>query len=165
MELSDKLKGLLGDFLQALSTLNVEFLVVGGVAVNHHGYSRSSNDIDLWYYPVITNFEKILKALEKAGHDTTDLKQLVFDPKKTYLRIPLGYFQIELLPGIHEGMTPAQSKKEFKACMAKCDTNQVGKTKFPVIGYDDLIRFKKISARPKDLLDVNELERLRKSTK
>ena len=61
-------------------------------------------------------------------------------------------------------MTPAVSKKEFKACLAISESNKIGKAKFQVIGYDDLIRFKKISARPKDLLDVAELERLRRNS-
>lgn len=162
MQLSGKLESLLENFLLALLSNKVEFLVIGGVAVNHYGYSRTSNDIDLWYNPTLTNYERIIIALKQSGQDVSGLNQLVFDPKKTYLRLPLDYFKIEMLPLIHSNMTPVESKGEFKLCLSRSEANHVGKAEFRVIGYDDLIRFKKISGRPKDLLDVLELERLTK---
>lgn len=42
---------LLPDFLDLLRLLNeerVEYLVIGGMAVNYHGYHRSTGDLDLW---------------------------------------------------------------------------------------------------------------------
>jgi hypothetical protein len=67
----------------------VDFIVVGGAAVNHYGYNRPSGigsyrsslkvDLDFWYRPTVANYHKLLRALDELDVDTTDLKQLVFD--------------------------------------------------------------------------------------
>lgn len=36
------------DVVIALNKSNVKYLVVGGYAVNFHGYHRTTGDIDLW---------------------------------------------------------------------------------------------------------------------
>ncbi len=33
--------------VQALNTANVQYLIVGGLAVNAHGYERLTRDVDL----------------------------------------------------------------------------------------------------------------------
>lgn len=53
MELRESLKNPLEKFIITFNQHKVEFIAVGGVAVNHHGYSRASNDIDFWYKPNI----------------------------------------------------------------------------------------------------------------
>lgn len=165
MMLSGSLKILLEGFFQALISNQVEFLVIGGIAVNHHGYSRASNDIDLWYNPTIANFENVILALKEYGQDVSELSKLVFDSKKTFLRIPLDYFKIEMLPIIHGGMTSSEAKSEFRICFKRSEIGQLGKVEYRIIGYNDLIRFKKINGRPKDMLDVLELQRLKRGGK
>lgn len=113
MDLSERLKSLLENFIHSFNQYDVDFLAVGGIAVNHHGYSRASNDIDFWYKPTIENFEKIILALEILGYDTSRLKSIVFDPEKTILRLPLDYFKVELLPIIYQGMKSEESRKGF----------------------------------------------------
>ena len=165
MDLGGNLKILLEGFLRALISNQVEFLVIGGIAVNHHGYSRASNDIDLWYYPSIANFENIILALKENGYDVSEFSKLIFDPKTTFLRLPLDYFKIEMLPVIHNGMTSAEAKSEYKICFHRSDVSRLGKVEYHIIGYDDLLRFKRISGRPKDLLDIMELQRLKNGGK
>ena len=53
MDLSERLKSLLENFIHTFNQYEVDYLAVGGIAVNHHGYSRASNDIDFWYKPTI----------------------------------------------------------------------------------------------------------------
>jgi len=36
------------EFLKLLNAHRVEFLLIGGLAVSHHGYPRSTSDIDVW---------------------------------------------------------------------------------------------------------------------
>jgi len=36
------------EFLKLLNAKNVEYLLIGGFAVNLHGYSRLTQDIDVW---------------------------------------------------------------------------------------------------------------------
>ena len=36
------------DFLQLLNSEQVEYLLVGGYAVGHYGYPRTTGDMDIW---------------------------------------------------------------------------------------------------------------------
>ena len=163
MELSEKLKILLENFILTFNTYKVEYIAVGGVAVNHHGYSRASNDIDFWYKPTIENFEKIISALNKLGYDTKDLSSMVFDAEKTILRLPLDYFKVELLPVLYEGMKSDESRRDFKNSLTRCEENNIGNTSFKVLGFEDLLYYKERSGRPKDLLDILELKNIHKN--
>lgn len=161
MELSDRLKALIEDLLATLNKHKVEFIAVGGLAVNHHGYSRASNDIDFWYKPSIENFHRITDALTDLGYDTSDLKTLVFDAEKTILRIPLDYFNVELLPRLHEEMKSLEALRGFNEVLKNAEINSIGEAKFNVIGFEDLIFYKAKSGRPKDMLDIIELRNIR----
>jgi hypothetical protein len=39
------------NLIRELNFNKVEYLVVGGYAVNYHGYRRTAGDIDLWIKP------------------------------------------------------------------------------------------------------------------
>jgi len=36
------------EFLRSLSAHKVEYLLIGGYAVNYHGYPRATADMDIW---------------------------------------------------------------------------------------------------------------------
>ena len=96
-----------------LKSHNVEYLVVGGAAVSYHGHNRKSGigeynselkvDLDFWYNPTIENFQKIIAALNDLDVDTSDLENLVFDRKHTFLKVPHKDFHTDFLP-VMEGL-------------------------------------------------------------
>jgi hypothetical protein len=50
--------------LSSFNKYNVEYIIVGGYAVNFHGYNRTTGDIDLLLRPTNRNKIKILEALK-----------------------------------------------------------------------------------------------------
>jgi predicted nucleotidyltransferase len=54
----------------------VFFLLIGGYAVNYHGYNRSTGDMDIWLKPDNENKERFIKALAKNDIAPEDLEQL-----------------------------------------------------------------------------------------
>jgi hypothetical protein len=61
---------LLPDFLDLLRYLNeekVEYLIVGGMAVNYYGYHRSTGDFDIWVGLSGENQDRLAAALRKFG--------------------------------------------------------------------------------------------------
>jgi hypothetical protein len=52
----------------ALQTTGVRYVVVGGVAVNLHGYQRFTKDVDLVIELVADRALKALQALEAIGY-------------------------------------------------------------------------------------------------
>ena len=50
-------------FLVACSKWEVKMMMIGGGAVNFHGYQRHSADVDFWFEPSAENFIKLISAL------------------------------------------------------------------------------------------------------
>jgi predicted nucleotidyltransferase len=149
-----------------LNSHNVEYIVVGGAAVSHYGFNRPSGigqhnsalkaDLDFWYNPTIENFEKIIKALDELNVDTSDLKTLIFDSKRTFLKIPHKDFHTDFLPRM-EGLS------SFRECKKKAENVDVGGVNVEVISFDDLILNKRAVNRKTDQSDIEQLNRIRKN--
>lgn len=147
-----------------LNSYDVDYLVVGGAAVSHYGYNRPSGigqyrtelnvDLDFWYNPTVENFHKLLKALDHLDIDTSDLKDLVFDKKRTFLKIPHKDFHTDFLP-IMEGLD------SFKKCKEEAETVDVGGVNVRILSIDDLILNKRAVNREIDQSDLNELDKIK----
>lgn len=83
----DKLKVSIKKICKLPNKHEVEYVIVGGFAVIFHGFPRSTADIDFYYNPIVSNFHKLVGVFEELGIDVSDLKSLVFDPQKSFLRI------------------------------------------------------------------------------
>jgi hypothetical protein len=55
------------DFVEALNDNNVEYVVVGSLALAFHGSPRATGDIDFWIRPTTSNAKALIKALELLG--------------------------------------------------------------------------------------------------
>jgi predicted nucleotidyltransferase len=139
-------------FLKYLNDEGVEYLIIGGVAVNIHGFQRSTGDLDIWYNPTSENFNKLLKSFISQGYDTTDLKTSRKPINEVVIRIPIESFYIELLPFL-------DGKGIFETIAKRADSITVEGVKIPVISYDDLIECKANVHRAKDLEDIAQLEK------
>jgi hypothetical protein len=139
-----------------LNKHKVDYLIIGGIAVVFHGYTRSTADLDFWYDPTKSNFEKIVKAIKEYGIDVSELEKIVFNPKKTFLRFPTSVFQTEFLPTIPGDIS-------FKAAKENAEVLTINNTQVFVIGYDDLIKNKRSTNRLKDEADVEELTKRKKA--
>jgi RHS repeat-associated protein len=62
--------------LKALNSAKVEYLIVGGYAVNSHGYKRTTGDIDIWLRPSNENKVKVLAAFRALNIDEDILIEL-----------------------------------------------------------------------------------------
>ena len=65
-------------FFAALLASRAEFVVVGGVAVNAHGFVRNTRDLDVFFRPTVENAGAVFQSLRSlgaplAGMDATDL--------------------------------------------------------------------------------------------
>jgi len=130
-------------------------MLIGGVAVGFYGFPRSTADIDFWYNPQIQNFQNLVSALGEYGVDTSDLAKIVFDPEKTFLRIPQLGFRTEFLPHI-----PGISS--FREAFKNASKTELDGVQVFILGYDDLIRNKETLNRNIDIQDVQELRKRNK---
>ncbi|MEP6737171.1 MAG: hypothetical protein ABJA70_16725 [Chryseolinea sp.] len=106
--IGDEIKQYLIKVCRILTSHNVEYLVVGGAAVSHYGFNRPSGigqhnstlkaDLDFRYNPTIANYQNLVHGLEELEVDTSDLKTLVFDKKRIFLKIPHKDFHTDFFP-------------------------------------------------------------------
>lgn len=163
--ITPELKPYLLKVCKILNSHRVEYMIVGGAAVSHHGFNRPSGighyrselkvDLDFWYNPTIENFEKLLNALDELSVDTSDLRKMVFDGKRTFLKIPHDHFHTDFLPRM-EGLT------SFRESKSNADQLTLNGVSFLVISLDDLILNKRTVNRKIDQSDIKELDKLRK---
>src|SRR5579859_6848580 len=67
--------------IEKLQENNVEFLLIGGYAVNYHGYGRYTGDIDFWLKPTDANkinFTNALSMLKRNSEEIEEIKKLDF---------------------------------------------------------------------------------------
>ena len=149
------------DVLQFFEVLNkhaVKYILVGGVAVNCHGFSRSTGDVDLWIDDSVENRKKLVAALLERN----------IEGAEAFLTYPLlaGFAEIMLDNGIYiDLMSDLQFIKQnrFEACYQLATTFKLNETiELRVIHVNALIEEKEKSARPKDKEDAEQLKKMHK---
>src|SRR5271165_6258449 len=55
------------DFLRLLSSSEVEYLVIGGYAVNYYGFARATADLDIWIGISPDNAERAASVVRQFG--------------------------------------------------------------------------------------------------
>ena len=55
----------------------VSFILIGGYAVNYHGYNRTTGDMDIWLKPDNDNKARVVVALKKSDIDPEDIQEIL----------------------------------------------------------------------------------------
>ncbi|HMI68106.1 MAG TPA: hypothetical protein VK517_18820 [Cyclobacteriaceae bacterium] len=164
--IADDIRETLNKVCKALSNHNVDYLVVGGAAVSYYGHKRPSAiikskpelkvDLDFWYNPTVSNFYNLLNALDDLAVDTADLRKIVFNPNRTFLKIPHEAFHTDFLP-VMKGLSSYRESKK------RSEKVQIDGNELYIIGYDDLVLNKRSVNRQIDKIDLDELGKKRAS--
>ena len=145
------------EFIELLNSNEVDYLIVGGVAVAWHGHPRFTSDIDILVRPTSANAECVIQALRQFGFAQLGLTP--DDINQPDQIIQLGYppNRIDLLTSI--------SGIDFDDAWAARVEGEMDGVRARFIGFDDLIRNKESTGRGKDLGDASVLrERRGKAT-
>ncbi|MFN7920022.1 MAG: hypothetical protein U0Q16_07995 [Bryobacteraceae bacterium] len=126
---------------------DVRFLLIGGYAVNAHGYSRNTSGMDVWVARDAGNQERAVDAMRQFGYPTLSSKD--FSGDRTSLRLGVSPLRIGVFKWIAD--------VDFEDCWVRRLEFAAGDLMIPMISREDLIRNKLAAGRPKDLLDVDEL--------
>jgi len=158
------------EVFSALNKAKIDYLVCGGVAVILYGFARLTVDLDLIVNLEKENLEKVYDILTRLNYRTkTPIKKEEFVEKEKLrklakeknmkvvsfynLKDPLRVIDVCVnLPRIPEVLT---RRKYIK----------VKNLTIPIISIDDLIEMKKTLARPQDLIDVENLKKIKQHEK
>ena len=143
------------NLLNELNKNNVEYLVVGGYAVNFHGYRRTTGDIDLWIKPDNgANKNVILQSLRNLEVDEEVLSQLnALDFSQPVVFIdgeePFKIDFMTFISGVN--FNEAWQQKT----MAVLDGISI-----PFIHLHHLVLSKVTTGRPQDKIDIEQLQKI-----
>jgi predicted nucleotidyltransferase len=142
-------------FWAALQNRQVRYIMVGGYATNLHGFQRYTGDMDIWIEDTSDNRERLRQAFIECGMgDYEILGTMQFVPGWTDFHLMNG-LRLDILVSMEglEGYT-------FQECLDMASIADIDGVKIPFLHINQLIANKKAVNRPKDQVDVIELERI-----
>ena len=142
------------EFLIALNAHKVRYMIFGGFAVNLYGFTRVTEDLDIWIDPGSENLDQLKTALVSLGFPKEDHLRSFIEGSSIMLRLTDDAFRIDLL-------TKLNIPKDFNNAFDAAEVVTVPYGKIYFLGYTDLIDKKSRAKRPKDLIDINQLREIR----
>ena len=131
--------------------------MIGDVATNLHGYQRTTEDIDLWIEDTRANKEVLRKVFYEYGMgDFKTLPDMQFIPGWTYFHLDNG-LRLDIMTSV-KGL----NNSNFDSLLESASIATIYGVDIPFLHLNALILTKKAANRPKDQLDLIELERIKK---
>ncbi|HEX8154242.1 MAG TPA: hypothetical protein VF698_14005 [Thermoanaerobaculia bacterium] len=146
----DKLR----EIAAAFNREGVEYILVGGGAVNLHGLVRNTEDVDFFVRPVHDNIERVKTALRSVWDDPS-IEEIDADdvcenfPTVRYGPPDVNYY-VDLMTGVGEMFRWEDLDSEIH------DSEGVP---VRIATPHTLIRMKRDTVRPKDRIDADSLRR------
>lgn len=153
---------------QILNAAGARYVVVGGLATVLHGYARLTADVDLAVDLAPEEATKMIRALVAKGFRpqvpvvpeefANPLVREVWLQEKHMLAFslvdptnPMRVVDLLLKPEV-----------PFDELLARSQEVMLGRAKVRIAAIDDLIALKRQACRPQDLVDIEQLEAIRR---
>lgn len=133
---------------RVLAAHEVDYVVIGGLAVQAHGHPRTTQDLDLMPEPTPENRGRLLAALTELGARPVGARA------PSPLSVPeTGVLEVDTDAGgidVHAAPAGSAPYAQLRARALVIDLD----VPVPVAGLDDLIAMKRASGRPIDRSDI-----------
>ncbi len=145
------------DFWRACQTARLRYIMVGGFAINLHGYQRVTDDMDILIEDNLENRKSLREAFKIADiGDFEPLERLEFIPGWTYFHLNNG-FRLDVMTNV-KGLEMLSFQDLYKNAVEV----QIKDIKVRFLNINHLIASKKAANRPEDQIDVIYLEKIKK---
>ena len=88
------------EFVELLNDKNVEYMVVGGYSVAHHGFPRYTGDFDVWINPNKSNGAKMIDVLNDFGFGSMGLTAADFMRPDKIIQFGVEPVRIDIITAI-----------------------------------------------------------------
>jgi hypothetical protein len=136
-------------FIESLNSSGVDYLVVGAVALAHHGLPRYTGALDILVRNSPENAQRVESALAAFGFSGPGLKAADFVDSYRVIQLGIPPVQIDVLTSI--------TGVSFEQAWAGRVQVQLEDTPLNMIGRDALIQNKKGTGRAKDKANLEAL--------
>jgi len=153
--------------VRALNAAQVQYLIVGGLAVNAHGYERFTKDVDLVIGLERENIIRGLRALMGAGYNLripVTPEQFADPALREEWRRDKNMVVLQLWSDLHR-RTPIDvfvyepfdfAREQARALHLPVAGDELA----PVVSYEALLALKQAAGRSQDLTDIEKLRKL-----
>jgi predicted nucleotidyltransferase len=142
------------DLVRAFEREGVEYVLVGGVAVNLHGLARTTEDVDFFVRPTSGNIERLRRALSSLWDDV-EIEAIRPEDFETYPTLRYGPpgedFVVDLITRIGTAV-------RFEDLEAEAQV--IDGVRVKVATPATLVRMKERTVRPIDKSDADALRRM-----
>ena len=139
------------EFIALLNAHQVEYAIVGAIALGWHGYPRYTGDLDILVRPEAQNAARVLTALSAFGFAGLDVTASDLSAADCIMQLGYPPGRIDILTSL-SGVT-------FDEVWQHKVHGDFGGIEAIYIGRQDLLRNKKSTGRLKDAGDADELAR------
>jgi hypothetical protein len=145
--------------LPALVEAQVDFLVIGGIAVFVHGYPRSTQDVDILPSPDAENMRRLAGVLRDLDAYATDNRDRRLELDLSHPEgLALGnYFLVTRAGALDLVNGPRPDLKRYRDLRSRAVEVEMASVVIRVVGLADLIAMKRQAGREKDLRDIAAL--------
>ncbi|MGC4030211.1 MAG: nucleotidyl transferase AbiEii/AbiGii toxin family protein [Tepidisphaeraceae bacterium] len=149
--------------IKALNAAGVDYVVVGGVAVNLLGHVRATVDLDLIVAFEPDNIERLKKALTEAGY----MARMPVDPAgladdrtraEWQSRNMVVYAFVRTAGPPHLVDVFIQHPIPYPDLKTRSQLSTLGTEPIRICALEDLFTLKRIASRPQDLNDIQQLK-------
>jgi hypothetical protein len=147
------------EFIALATKHKVRMLMVGGGAVNFHGYQRHSADVDFWIETTDENFKKLVLVFNEMGYEIDDFPENV---KQQQQNISIKFSPVDLDLELITKFSVNRTFEEAYNDSEEVTVNDKTFLKWNVLSLEDLITSKVKANRAKDLFDVQQLREINK---
>ncbi|HSZ14025.1 MAG TPA: DUF6036 family nucleotidyltransferase [Solirubrobacteraceae bacterium] len=147
------------EVFRVLNSHDVDYLIIGGVAVQAYGHVRTTQDVDVVVAPDIPNLERLAAALGQLGARLkgVDAHLLGIDPTNAmHLRDGANFGLTTSAGGLDVWTDTAALKgaRSWDEMREQAVEANVGELFMRFVDRDDLIRMKLAAGRERDLQDI-----------
>ena len=144
--------------LRALAEGGVDFVVIGGYAAIAHGATRFTFALDVSSAPAPDTLDRLGAVLQDLGARLRGIPEEVpFVPDARAIR-QMRVMTLDTAEGPLDLLAEPAGSPGYAALRASALEVDLDGVLVPVASLEHLIAMKRAAARPKDLLDLEELE-------
>lgn len=157
------------ELFEKLNSSNVDYVVVGGVALVLHGVVRLTADLDLMVHLEEGNLSRFVNIMKELGYrpkvpvnaeEFISAKNMATWISEKNMKV-FSFFH----PQKPINLVDVFAEEPVEYALIKSDAVEImsGNVSIPVVSVKNLIRLKEISGRPQDIADIAALKEIEKS--
>lgn len=158
----------IAELLQSLADERVQYVLVGGLAVQLHGFLRATFDIDLVLAMNDENLTRFIDVAKRYG--LTPAIPVPIDSLRDASQIDQWHHEKGMLafslrePQTGGGVVDVLVRPElsFENLMANAVIGKLFGRQVPIASIADLLAMKRVVNRPKDRIDIVALEKIQR---